>query len=313
MGVSENLREREGEKYGGSAEGIRDHYDISNDFWPSVLQSTMAYSSALFTSAQEDLDIAQKRKIDWHIANSGADRAKSVLDIGCGWGSVLKPLSEMDAVERIVGLTLSDAQAEYLAEKKLPNTEVRVENWAVHEPTEAYDAIISVGAFEHFAKPNESSEEKIAVYRDFFQRCHQWLSPNGRMSLQTIAYGNMKREDASDFINDVIFPESDLPYLYEVVQACEGIFEIVAHRNDRMDYATTMDHWGKNLKANRENALKQVGQQKVEEMERFFKMASMGFRMGKQYLLRFSLRPIHDKWTVTGTENWPAKSFGLPK
>ena len=311
MDTVEVLREREGRKYGGSAEGIRDHYDISNDFWPNILKSTMAYSSAMFVNDQEDLDSAQNRKINWHIHNSGAHQARSVLDIGCGWGSVLKPLSEISGIDRIVGLTLSEAQAEYLTEKKYSKTEVRVENWTDHKLDSTYDAIISVGAFEHFAKPNETQEEKIAVYRDFFQRCHQWLSPKGRMTLQTIAFGNMDRKNASDFMNNVIFPESDLPYLDDVVEASKGIFEIVAHRNDRIDYAITMDCWGKNLRANRKQALKQVGEKKVEDMERYFKMASVGFRMGKQHLLRFSLRPISNKWTVAGSEDWSSKCFGL--
>jgi cyclopropane-fatty-acyl-phospholipid synthase len=301
---SSSLREREGDKYGGSAEGIRKHYDLDTEFWRLVLGPTLTYSSALFTGPEDHLDAAQRRKIDWHLAASGARAAKSALDVGCGWGSVLLRLSEMPNVERSVGLTLSTTQAEYLRAQNMPRVEVRLENWAVHEPVAPYDSIISIGAFEHFAKPEETQEEKISVYADFFARCHRWLSPGGLMSLQTIAFGNMERDSASDFMNREIFPDSDLPFLHDIVAAVEGLFEITAFRNDRLHYARTYDRWAMNLRRNREQAVSLVGEEAVSRHERYFKLTSMGFRMGKQHLLRFALRPIRESWALTGADHW---------
>ena len=299
-----SLREREGNKYGGSAEGIRHHYDIGNDFWRLMLGPTFTYSAALFAQPDEALDVAQNRKIDWHLASAAVERAKSVLEVGCGWGTIMRRLSEMPTVERIVGLTLSDAQAEYLASLRLPRVEIRVENWAVHEPAEPYDSIISIGAFEHFAKAEENAEEKLSVYRDFFERCRRWLSPRGCMSLQTIAYGNMKREDADSFMNTEIYPDSDLPFLAEIIRAVDGLFEVVAVRNDRLDYARSYDGWANNLRQRRDEAVRMVGEEQVRRCERFFKLGSIGFRMGKLHLLRFTLRRIVSNWMVTGSELW---------
>jgi len=303
-----SLRDREGDKYGGSAEGIRHHYDIGNDFWRLMLGPSYTYSAALFSAPDDTLDEAQRRKIDWHLVSANVAQAASVLEVGCGWGTILRRLSETPTVKRVVGLTLSDAQADLLRGMALPKVEVRVENWAVHEPAERYDSIISIGAFEHFAKHDETPQEKLSVYRDFFERCHRWLNPEGGMSLQTIAYGNMRREDASDFMNTEIYPESDLPYLGEVVQAVDGLFEIVAVRNDRLDYARSYDGWAANLQRERPRAVAMVGEEQVRRFERFFKLGSVGFRMGKLHLLRFTLRPITTSWTVTGSERWgPAR------
>ncbi|CAH2813487.1 MAG: Cyclopropane-fatty-acyl-phospholipid synthase (EC [Candidatus Burkholderia crenata] len=301
---SELVLARDTTKYGGSAEGIKSHYDIGNDFWPAILGPTMAYSCALFTRADESLDDAQRRKIDWHLAAAGVANASSVLDIGCGWGSVLKPLASRDSLCRIHGITLSNAQAEYLSSLNLANLNVSVENWAVYEPTDLYDSIISVGAFEHFANAKQTKAEKVALYRDFFERCRRWLSPYGRMSLQTIAYGNMKAEDANAFMNDEIFPESELPFLSEIVEAMDGLFEIVQLRNDRLHYAKTMDAWGRNLVSDKPRLSAIVGEQKFSDMHRFFKLASVGFRMGKQNLFRFALRPIRSEWSVQGRDDW---------
>jgi cyclopropane-fatty-acyl-phospholipid synthase len=301
---SSRLREREGEKYGGSPEGIRKHYDLDTAFWKLVLGPTLAYSSAMFTDPGEHLDAAQMRKIEWHLENAGAYSAKTVLDVGCGWGSVLRRLSQIQAVERSVGLTLSATQHAYLLAENMQGVDARLESWTTHSPAVPYDSIISIGAFEHFAKPEETPEEKISVYTDYFARCHRWLKPSGFMTLQTIAFGNMKREEASAFMNQEIFPDSDLPFLHEIVAALRGLFEIVAFRNDRLHYARTYDRWAANLREHRGQAVDLVGEEAVSRVERYFKLTSMGFRMGKQHLLRFALRPIIGSWSLTGADHW---------
>jgi len=289
-------------KYGGAQKGILHHYDIGNEFWGLMLGPAFAYSAALFKGPNDTLEVAQERKFRWHMESARVAEAKSVLEVGCGWGTLLRMISEEPQTERIVGLTLSDAQTEYLRSLKLPKTEIRTENWAVHEPKQKYDSIISIGAFKHFAKPEDTQEQNMIVYRDFFQRCHRWLSPTGGLSLQTIAYGNMPRKDASKFMNTEIYPESELPYLGEIISAVDGLFEVVAIRNDRFDYARSYDCWLENLRARRSQAIAMVGEEEVHRFERFYKLGSIGFRLGKIWLLRFSLRPIHSAWSVSGLD-----------
>lgn len=302
--MSTSLAEyKQHEKFGGSAEAIRHHYDIGNDYWRLMLGPSYTYSAAMWMDPSESLEVAQQRKIDWHMTSAGVQNAKSVLEVGCGWGTILTALSQKEKIERIVGLTLSDAQAELLNNASLPNVEVLVRNWAKYEPQETFDSIISIGAFEHFAKHTETQEQKIAVYRDFFERCKKWLNPNGRLSLQTISFGNMKREDANDFMYTEIYPESDLPYLADIVEAVDGLFEVVAVRNDRLDYARSYDEWYTNLRERRDEAVEMMGEEEVIRFEKFYKMGSIGMRMNKIGLLRFCLRPISTNWQETGSPN----------
>lgn len=298
--VATLTRQKEGTKYGGSSEGIRHHYDIGNEFWRLMLGPTFTYSAALFTDPNDDLETAQYRKINWHLTSANAHNAESVLEVGCGWGTILRRLSKNERIKRIVGLTLSEAQAKYLTSLQIENTEVRVENWAVYEPKEKFDSIISIGAFEHFAKPTETHEEKLAVYADFFTRCRNWISETGRMSLQTIAYGTMHPEEANPFMYTEIYPESDLPTLADIVAATDGLFEIVALRNDRFDYAKSYDEWLRNLRSRRDEAVAMVGEDEVRRFEKFYKLGSMGFRMGKLQLHRYALRPISTAWSAMG-------------
>src|SRR6516162_3616701 len=225
---------------GASAEAIRHHYDVGNDFYRLWLDPTLTYSCALWSEDDRDdmLEIAQRRKIKHHAQSARARGAERVLDIGCGWGAVLKHLVEEQGVRRAVGLTLSREQAEWIASFNHPGIEVRLESWTEHAPAGPYDAVVSIGAFEHFARPEMDDEQKVAAYRAFFARCHGWLRPGGRLSLQTIAYGDVdpaqiRTSSQVRFIVQEIFPESELPTLGHILQASDGLFELVALRNDR--------------------------------------------------------------------------------
>jgi cyclopropane-fatty-acyl-phospholipid synthase len=279
------------QKPGASAEAVRHHYDVSNEFYRLWLDSTMSYSAAMWEEG-DTFEAAQVRKLEFHTKQARASGAKRVLDVGCGWGALLKYLVEMHGVERAVGLTLSKNQAEWIASYNLPQIEVRVESWTDHSPEAPYDAIASMGAFEHFARPNLSEEERVAGYRLFFQRCHQWLKPGGWMSLETVSYENAHSEDLSEFFLTEIYPESDLPTLADIAKATERLFEIVRLRNDREDAANTWRAWLAGLRANRGKAIEIVGEKIVAHYEKYLKLSIIGNHTGTMGQLRMALRRI---------------------
>lgn len=281
---------------GASAQAIQHHYDLSNEFYQLWLDRTCTYSCALWQEydAQEDdtLESAQFNKIDFHIESARVHEGDRVLDIGCGWGSTLDRLVTKYQVQQAIGLTLSETQAQWIQTLAKPQIGVKLESWSAHNSTEPYDAIISIGAFEHFARLNQSSQQKIDGYRAFFHRCHHWLKPQGYLSLQTIAYGTGKPEDFNSFLATEIFPESDLPRLVEILEACEKHFEIVTLRNDRSDYARTCREWLTRLKANRTVAIDLVGPETIARYQKYLQLAIFGFHSGKINLLRIALRRI---------------------
>ncbi|MCZ7412957.1 SAM-dependent methyltransferase [Streptomyces sp. WMMC897] len=274
-----------------AAAAIRHHYDVGNDFYSLWLDPSLTYSCALREGPDDTLESAQQRKLDFHLDAVRAHRARSVLDIGCGWGSVLERLSRTPSVERAVGLTLSTRQADHVTSRGYPGVDVRTEDWRTYEPGAPFDGIISIGAFEHFATPADSPAEKIDVYREFFTRCRGWLTDDGMLSLQTIAYANMRRDSASAFMQQEIFPDADLPTLAEITTAAEGVFEVQSVSNGRLDYAWTCEQWARRLRANRETAAAAAGPETVARYERYLKLSALGFRMGKICLFRLVLRP----------------------
>lgn len=274
-----------------AAAAIRHHYDVGNDFYSLWLDPSLSYSCALREGPDDTLEAAQERKLDFHLKAVHADRATSVLDIGCGWGAILERLSRTPSVQRSVGLTLSTEQAAHVKSREYPGVSVHTRNWLHYEPDDPFDGIISIGAFEHFATPDDSSAEKIELYREFFTRCRGWLTGDGMLSLQTIAYANMRRDTASAFMQQEIFPNADLPTLAEITAATERVFEVQSVTNGRLDYAWTCEQWARRLRANRDAAVAVAGPEVVARYERYLKLSALGFRMGKICLLRLVLRP----------------------
>ncbi len=278
---------------GASAEAIQHHYDVGNAFYRLWLDPRLLYSCALYEEG-DDLETAQVRKLDYHIRESAAAGKERVLDIGCGWGALLNRMVSAHGVREAVGLTLSQEQLDYVRATARPEVKVRLEPWQEHQPDAPYDAIVSVGAFEHFADLEQTPAEKIEGYRHFFRTCHKFLKPGGKISLQTMAYGDMPRDRKhSDlFIAEEIFPESDLPRLADIALAAEGIFQIELVHNHNQMYARSMREWFDNLRANRAEAVALVGEEVVKRYERYLRTFSYSFELGAFLLYRITLRRL---------------------
>jgi cyclopropane-fatty-acyl-phospholipid synthase len=279
---------------GASAKAIQFHYDIGNSFYALWLDSSLTYSCALWDN-HDTLEAAQRAKIDYHIEKSGARGQGRVLDVGCGWGSTLNRLTATAGVRSATGLTLSRQQAAYIEQQQWPGVYAHVESWSDHVPSAPYDAIISIGAFEHFAKLDQSPKDKIEGYRGFFRRCHEWLPPGGCLSLQTMAYENSSRAEFSPFFASQIFPESDLPRLSEIASASERLFEIVSMRNDRAHYARTSLQWRRRLLKRRVEAAALIGEDGVARYDKYLHLWAIGFHIGTMGLLRLQFRKLEPR------------------
>jgi cyclopropane-fatty-acyl-phospholipid synthase len=267
---------------GASAAAIQRHYDLGNEFYQLWLDESLVYSCAMWDDA-DTLHEAQNRKLDYLITNVGAAGAGRVLDVGCGWGALLDRLVGVHGVSHATGLTLSPAQATHVASRGDQRYEVRVENWADHEPEQGYDAIISIGAFEHFADFGLGRAGRVEAYRRFFARCRSWLpSRGGRLAVQTNVKGSnvvMDRETVRDllFMADIVFPESELPWLSEILEASERLFDVVLVRNDPEHYARTCREWQRALRAHRDEASTLVGAGTVADFDRYLGAAVRAF------------------------------------
>ncbi len=278
---------------GATQAAIEHHYDVGSEFYRLWLGEEMVYSCGLWTGPlDDDLEAAQQAKLDWHATGAQVDGAQRVLDVGCGWGAMLRYLVAERGVARATGLTLSSDQAAVAAASCPPVAEVLLEDWRDHRPDAPYDAIVSVGAFEHFARSDLDAGQRLAVYSEFFAACAGWLPPGRRLSLQTIAYEDFDPATSavSPFFTEEVFPESALPLLPEIVAASHRWFRLVTFRSDAEHYCRTLRLWQQRLEAGREVAVGMVGRDTYRHYLRYLRLSRAMFERDVCTLYRFVLQ-----------------------
>lgn len=279
---------------GGSAKAIEHHYDVGNDFFATWLDPTMTYSCAMWDGIDPEapLEEAQHRKLRYHADMARVAKGDRVLDVGCGWGGMMRSLVDNHGVNECVGLTLSRQQAAHIRAFSDPRIDVREVNWSQYAPDKPFDAVISIGAFEHFTQPDQTVQERRAVYRSFFESCREWTDGKGNLSLQTIAYASMTPDQSNPFITGEIFPEAELPTLEDIVVASSGLFHLSRLRDDAMDYARTCELWARNLRMEAKRGAVSAPDELVQKYYRYLRISAVGFRMRKISLLRLAFEPL---------------------
>jgi cyclopropane-fatty-acyl-phospholipid synthase len=251
------------------AAAIAHHYNVSNDFYRSVLGPSLTYSCAVFATPQTSLEDAQAAKHELVCRKLALEPGMRLLDIGCGWGGMLLHAAREHGV-RAVGVTVSQRQAE-LAEKRVAEAgladlvEVRLQDYRDVDDG-PYDAISSIGMFEHVGL------SQLEVY---FQRCYDLLRPGARMVNHAIARPAQRgskfatartRFARRSFIDRYVFPDGELHEVGTVVSAMQQQgFEARHLESIREHYALTLRHWVRNLEDNWETAVAQstVGRARV--------------------------------------------------
>jgi len=274
---------------------VQAHYDLSNEFFALFVDPTRTYSCAYFPRADMTLHEAQLAKIDLTLDKLGLEPGMTLLDIGCGWGSVMKrAVEKYDA--NVVGLTLSKNQHAY-CQRVLDEIDtnrsrrVLLRDWA--EFGETVDRIVVIEALEHFG---------FHRYNDFFKFVYSAMPADGVMLLHSITGVHVKQAiergipltmEMAKFIRFIvteIFPGGRLPTIETVEQHATQVgFKVARVQSLQNDFAQTLDLWAEALEAHKDEAVAIQSEEVYERYMKYLTGCARAFRTGYVDCNQFTL------------------------
>ena len=254
---------------------VRHHYDVSNDFYTVLLGPSMTYSCAYFETPQTTLEEAQRRKHELICRKLRLAPGERLLDIGCGWGSLLLHAAARHGT-RGVGVTLSQEQAQLARERVREHglsdlVEIRVADY--REISDGpFDKVASVGMYEHVGR---------AELGGYARTVSELLRPGGLFLNHGIARLRSEQPGPETFINRYIFPDGELHPVMEIQSAMQAAeLEVRDVESLRDHYPLTLRRWLANLEAQRERLVAMVGKERERAWRLYLLVAAHGFEDG---------------------------------
>lgn len=266
---------------GSTQDAIRHHYDISNEFYKLFLDDAMVYTCAYFKDWENDIHQAQFDKLDHVCKKLRLQPGEKLLDIGCGWGSML-----IHAVKHYGvighGVSLSDAQTE-LARKRIEaeglSDKITIEIKSYEELDGQFDKVSSIGMFEAVGLEN---------YDTYFSTIHKLMRPGGlylhhaitRRAKRTKKAFKRKSKEHLALVK-YIFPGGELDHLGMSIENLEGHgFEVHDAENLREHYGLTCRIWANRLHARFDEAIAEVGAPKARLWLLYLSGCALAFERG---------------------------------
>jgi cyclopropane-fatty-acyl-phospholipid synthase len=274
------------------ARAIAHHYDVSNDFYALFLDPMMVYTCAYYRDPDGKLEQAQQDKLDLVCRKLRLAPGETMLDIGCGWGSLSMWAAQHYGV-RAHGVTLSRAQADWamariardgLAGRCL----VEYRDWRDLPADARYDKIAAVGVIEHVGIPN---------YPAFFGGVRSRLRDGGLFLNHGIHHEfHWRRTSQTDFLVRYVFPNGDLSGFTETVTEMERArWEVQDVENLRLHYARTCRHWVERLRARADEARALVGERVYRTWLLYLTCSVVAFETASIGLYQVLLRKQGDR------------------
>lgn len=223
---------------------ISKHYDLGNEFFSLWLDKSLTYSSAVYKSEKDDLEIAQRNKFQELINLMNIKDGNKVLEIGCGWGGFAEFLAKNYDVS-LDCITISKNQYEFTKKKIFNsglNNKVNVKFLDYRDLNEKYDHVASIEMIEAVGEK----------YMDqYFGTIKNVLNYGGTAAIQGIVIKDdlFERYRANeDFIQKYIFPGGFLPsikFMENIIKKNDLKLEKINTHSD--DYARTLATWRKNF------------------------------------------------------------------
>lgn len=280
------------------------HHDLSNDFYALLLDSHMAYSSAFFTDDGQSLHDAQTAKLDLICRKLGLQEGMRLLDIGCGWGSLILYAAEHYGVHA-TGITLSEEQRTFIAVRAtargLHKVEVRLQDYRefgelrdveLRDVAGTFDAVSSIEMGEHVGEGNYATYAAIMFGA---------LKPRGRLLLQQMSRSLDAAPGGGALVERYIAADMQLRPLWQTQRYLQDAgFEIRDVEAMREHYVRTVDAWIETFETHYAQFVGLVG----EEVARAWRLYLVGGRLAFEEARMGVDQILAAKTTVSGVSGF---------
>ena len=219
------------------------HYELPPEFFRLVLGPRLKYSSCLYEPG-DTIGLAEVRALAQTCEHAGLADGQTILELGCGWGSLSLWMAQTYPNARITAVSNSHGQRRHIEaqarERGLANLKVVTQDANVFEPAGSFDRIVSVEMFEHMAN-----------WDQLLGRARTWLNPDGRLFLhvfssRTAPY-RFTHEDPADWIGKYFFTGGFMPS-HDLIRDFSDLFTVEADwRWNGKHYEKTALDWLANM------------------------------------------------------------------
>ena len=259
-------------------QAISYHYDRSNEFFAAFLDPRLVYSCAYFVRDDDDLETAQRQKLDYICRKLRLTPGERLLDIGCGWGALIRHAVRHYGVQAL-GITLSVRQAE-LADERIraeglaDRCRVELRDYRELDERESFDKLVSVGMFEHVSQ---------RVLPDYFRRAWALLRPGGVFLNHGISRPvDQPPRRGPSFVQKYVFPDGELVPIGTALMLGEDAgFEVRDVESLREHYVLTLRHWVRRLEDGHKAAARAADEVSYRVFRLYMSGSAHGFRTGR--------------------------------
>ncbi len=225
------------------------HYEVPAEFFRIVLGERLKYSCCHYDDATTSLDMAERRALQITCENAGLADGQTVLELGCGWGSLSLWMAEHFPNSRIVSVSNSQSQRRHImsecARLGLNNLTVVTSDMNDFDTAERFDRVVSVEMFEHMSN-----------WRELLARIRGWLEPDGRLFVHVFSHATapyrFDHTDPADWIARYFFTGGIMPS-HDLMSCFPESFAVERDwRWSGEHYRRTADDWLANFDARRE-------------------------------------------------------------